>query len=60
MTVLIGGCWMLIQVIDHEERIKGWIPFCFIPFMFLWYRLVRYPARPQFIRYQQSGIDRTA
>jgi len=53
--VPIGSFWMFVQVSDHEGRPKAWIPFSMIPFMFLWYGLVRYPARPKFIRYQQSN-----
>jgi hypothetical protein len=58
--VWIGGFWMLVQVIDHEERPRACVAFSIIPFMFLWYRPVRYPARPKFIRYRPPSSDRTA
>ena len=58
-SVALGCFWMFVQVIDHEERAKAWVPFSIIPFMFLWYRLVRYPVRPKFIRYSQSNTHRS-
>ena len=60
LTVSLGAFWMFVQVIDHEERAKEWIPFCLIPFMFLWYLLVRYPSRPEFILYPRSKTNRSA
>ena len=58
-AVALGSFWMLVQVIDHEERAKSWIPFSIIPFMFLWYWLVRYRTRPKFVRYQQPNTNRS-
>ena len=58
LAVPIGGCWMFVQVVDHEEQAKAWIPFSFVPFMFLWYLLMRYPTRPKFVRYPRPSINR--
>jgi hypothetical protein len=57
-AVALGSFRMLVQVIDHEERAKTWIPFSIIPFMFLWYWLVPYRARPKFVRYQPPNTNR--
>jgi len=60
LAVPVGSFWMFVQVIDHETQPKTWILFSIVPFMFLWYRLVRYPERPKFVRYPQSETNRSA
>jgi hypothetical protein len=45
---------MIYQAIRYEERIKPWILLSLVPFMFVWYRLIRYPVRPKLIRVEQQ------
>ena len=46
----IGAVWMMYQAIRYEENAKRYFFLAFIPFMFVWYRLVRFPIRPEIIR----------
>jgi hypothetical protein len=56
-----GSLWMIYQAIRYEERVKSWILLAFVPFMFIWYRLIRYPVRPKLVRAEeQSGTDSSA
>jgi hypothetical protein len=50
-----GSCWMIYQAVRYEERTIPWILLAFVPFMFLWYRLIRYPIRSKTV-----GIDGSA
>ena len=50
LTVLanIGGYWMLYQAIRYERRVGRYVLLSFVPFMFVWYSLVRVPLRKEF------------
>jgi len=40
-----GAFWMLYQAIRYEKRVGRYVLLSFVPFMFIWYSLVRYPLR---------------
>ena len=49
----VTGCgwfWMIYQAIRYEERVKLYALLGLVPFMFLWYRFVRFPYRPKLVR----------
>jgi hypothetical protein len=50
MSCDFGALWMLYQSVRYEERVGRYALLSFIPFMFIWYRLVRYPIRPELVR----------
>jgi len=43
----IGAFWMIYQAIRYERRVGRYILLAFIPFMFVWYSLVRVPLRKE-------------
>ena len=43
-----GGFWMLYQAIRYERRVGRYVLLSFVPFMFVWYSLVRVPLRKEF------------
>jgi hypothetical protein len=45
MTQNIGAFWMLYQGIRYEKRVLRYAILAFVPFMFIWYGLVRVPLR---------------
>jgi hypothetical protein len=45
-----GGFWMLYQAIRYEKRVGRYVLLSFVPFMFIWYSLVRYPLRREMPR----------
>jgi hypothetical protein len=40
-----GALWMLYQSIRYEGQVGRYVLLSFVPFMFVWYRLVRYQLR---------------
>lgn len=44
----IGSYWMLYQSIRYERRVGRYVLLSFVPFMFIWYSLVRVPLRKEF------------
>ena len=46
----LGAYWMIYQAIRYEPRVGRFVLLAFVPFMFIWYRLVRYPNRPKLLR----------
>jgi hypothetical protein len=44
----IGAFWMLYQAVRYERRVGRYALLSFIPFMFVWYSLVRVPLRKEF------------
>jgi len=44
----IGGFWMIYQAVRYERRVGKYVLLSFIPFMFVWYSLVRLPLRREF------------
>ncbi len=44
----IGGFWMLYQAVRYERRVGRYVLLSFVPFMFVWYSLVRVPLRKEF------------
>ena len=53
----IGALWMIYQSICYEKKVQRYVILAFVPFMFVWYALVRLPLRrdsqgnPEFIRH---------
>lgn len=43
-----GSYWMIYQSIRYERRVGRYVLLSFIPFMFIWYSLVRVPLRKEF------------
>jgi hypothetical protein len=43
-----GSFWMIFQAVRHERRIGKYVLLSFVPFMFVWYSLVRVPHRKEF------------
>ena len=43
-----GGFWMLYQAVRYERRVGRFVLLSFVPFMFVWYSLVRVPLRKEF------------
>jgi hypothetical protein len=48
MLANIGAYWMLYQAIRYERRVGRYVLLSFVPFMFVWYSLVRVPLRKEF------------
>jgi hypothetical protein len=44
----LGAFWMLYQAVRYEKRVLKYVAMAFIPFMFIWYALVRVPLRKAF------------
>jgi hypothetical protein len=44
----IGSYWMLYQAVRYERRVGKYVLLAFVPFMFVWYSLVRVPLRKEF------------
>jgi hypothetical protein len=53
----LGGYWMIYQAIRYEQRVGWFVLFAFLPLMFMWYRLVRYPNRPKLIRVPRENAQ---
>ena len=45
-----GAFWMIYQAIRCEWRVGRYFLLFFVPFMFIWYRFVRYPLRQELLR----------
>jgi hypothetical protein len=41
----IGAFWMIYQAIRYEKNVQRYVILAFVPFMFVWYVLVRLPLR---------------
>ena len=50
IIVPIGAYWLIYQAIRYEIHVWRYIFLAFVPFGFLWYRIVRYPHRPKLVR----------
>ncbi len=46
----LGAFWMLYQAVRYEKRVGKYVLLSFVPFMFVWYSLVRYPLRRELPR----------
>src|SRR5712664_3198638 len=44
----IGSFWMICQAVRYEKRVGKYVLLSFVPFMFVWYSLVRVPLRKEF------------
>ena len=44
----LGGFWMMYQAVRYERRVGKYVLLSFVPFMFVWYSLVRVPLREEF------------
>lgn len=45
MTSVLGTFWMLYQAVRYERRVLRYALLAGVPFMFVWYSLVRVPVR---------------
>jgi hypothetical protein len=45
-----GAFWMLYQAVRYEERMGRYVLLSLVPFMFVWYSLVRTPLRKEMPR----------
>jgi hypothetical protein len=43
----IGAFWMIYQAVRYERRVGKYVLLSFVPFMFVWYSLVRVPLRKE-------------
>ena len=43
-----GSYWMLYQAVRYERRVGKYALLSFVPFLFVWYSLVRVPLRRKF------------
>jgi hypothetical protein len=48
MLANFGSYWMLYQAVRYERRVGRYVLLSFVPFMFVWYSLVRVPLRKEF------------
>lgn len=46
----LGGFWMMYQAARYEKRVGRYVALAFVPFMFVWYSLVRVSLREEFHR----------
>ena len=53
MVSNLGGFWMLYQAVRYERKVGRYVLLAFVPFMFVWYSLVRVPLRKEFQRYSE-------
>jgi hypothetical protein len=44
----LGAFWMMYQAVRYEKRVGRYVALAFVPFMFVWYSLVRVPLRKEF------------
>ena len=44
----VGSFWMIYQAVHYERRVGKYVLLSFVPFMFVWYSLVRVPLRKEF------------
>jgi hypothetical protein len=45
---VFGSFWMLYQAVRYEKRVVRYAFLVFVPFLFVWYSLVRVPLRKEF------------
>lgn len=45
---IFGAFWMLYQAVRYERRVGKYVLLAFVPYMFVWYSLVRIPLRKEF------------
>jgi hypothetical protein len=43
-----GSFWMVNQALRHEKRAGKYFVLSFVPFLFIWYSIVRVPLRKEF------------
>jgi len=48
MTAAFGAFWMLYQAVRYERKVLRYALLAGVPFMFVWYSLVRVPLRKEF------------
>jgi len=48
---------MLYQSIRYEKQVGRYVLLSFVPFMFVWYRLVRYRLRPEIVRRKSTDAQ---
>jgi hypothetical protein len=46
----VGSFWMMYQAVRYEKRVGKYVALAFIPFVFVWYSLVRVPLREEIHR----------
>jgi hypothetical protein len=50
----LGGFWMMYQAVRHEKQIGKYVVLAFVPFVFVWYSLVRVPLLAEIHRNSDS------
>lgn len=48
MLCNFGAFWMIYQAVRYERRVGRYVLLAFVPFMFVWYSLVRVRLRKEF------------
>jgi hypothetical protein len=48
VSEVLGVFWMMYQAVRYERRVGRYALLAMIPFMFVWYSLVRVPSRKEF------------
>ena len=48
ITSTFGSFWMLYQAVRYEKRVGRYVLLAFVPFLFVWYSMVRVPLRKEF------------
>jgi hypothetical protein len=48
LSAWCGAFWMMYQAVRYERRVLRYVLLASIPFMFVWYSLVRIPLRRAF------------
>lgn len=48
LTNVFGTFWMMYQAVRYERRVLRYALLAAVPFMFVWYSLVRVPLRREF------------
>jgi hypothetical protein len=46
----LGALWMIYQSVRYERKVGRYALMAFVPFMFIWYSLVRVPLRDELNR----------
>jgi hypothetical protein len=48
VACVLGTLWMCYQAVRYEKRVGRYFLLAFVPFMFVWYSLVRSPLHKEF------------
>ena len=53
----LGAFWMLYQAVRYENRVLKYVAMAFIPFMFIWYALVRLLLRKEIRKFAVHSLE---